>query len=565
LVEILNRAAERLREADLPSELVLEMERLTRQVDEPCVVAVVGRVNAGKSTFINALLRDDLAVVGTLETTATINYFSYVDPKDYDPERPVRCYWRGGGFSDESRMFLDSLQGNDLETLRRADGIQKLEYRLPDSLLKEITLVDTPGTGGVVEEHQDRTADFMNLSEQLRTRHEQDTQRLNSEADAVIYLIGSEAKATDKAFLQEFAEATGGQSRSFNALGVMAMIDLMEPEDMARCGERAERIAEQLNDSLNTVVPVSASLYREVDRLEDDKIGLNRLVGALRRIPFETLGFLLDDEDFFLNEELSDCPVSSAERRELRGDAPWRVFATIARVAADNSLSPDLVVKKLRELSGFDMLLKVLNLHFIERGHLLRYYRIVNDARKVSNEIRFTHLPERRRRARQDRARLDRFLAFIRGSGGDPDTSSELQDFVCRHLGVDEQANALERLWQELDGELAELYHRLIEDNADFEALQRLDDCASEFSASELDELRVLLGLQGGAVDNRLPPGRADDIEYVGRRQLDWQQRKLEAFHGSCRYILADRAYTRYGLILAAMLDQQERGSGFEY
>src|SRR3954451_229594 len=117
LAEILRRAARRLRGADLPVELAERMEGLGTQGDEPCVVAVVGRVKVGKSTFVTALLGEDLAKVGTTETTATINYFTYGTP---DPERPVRCHWRSGKITDESRRFLDGLQGNDLETLRRA-------------------------------------------------------------------------------------------------------------------------------------------------------------------------------------------------------------------------------------------------------------------------------------------------------------------------------------------------------------------------------------------------------------------------------------------------------------
>jgi len=144
LASVLRRAAERLREAGLPGRLPERMERLAEQVNESCVVAVVGRVKVGKSTFVNALLGEDLAKVGTTETTATVNYFTYGNP---DPERPVRCHWRGGKVTDESRAFLDGLQGNDLETLRRADGIDRLEYFLPNPLLKQITLVDTPGTG----------------------------------------------------------------------------------------------------------------------------------------------------------------------------------------------------------------------------------------------------------------------------------------------------------------------------------------------------------------------------------------------------------------------------------
>jgi ATPase subunit of ABC transporter with duplicated ATPase domains len=110
VIATLNRAAERLREAGLPGELVEGVERLAGQVRRPCTVAVVGQVKVGKSTFVNALLGGDHAKVGSTETTATINYFSYVSPEGYDPERPVRCYWRGGGFSDESRAFLDGLR-----------------------------------------------------------------------------------------------------------------------------------------------------------------------------------------------------------------------------------------------------------------------------------------------------------------------------------------------------------------------------------------------------------------------------------------------------------------------
>src|SRR5215216_6660342 len=164
LIAILRQAAARLREVGLPAELAERMEGLAKQVYQPCVVAVVGRVKVGKSTFVNALLRQDLAKVGTTETTATINYFTYGNP---DPNLPVRCHWRSGKVTDESRSFLDDLQGNDLETLRRTDGIDHLEYFLPNPLLKQITLVDTPGTGTVVDEHQNRTAEFMQLNRQL--------------------------------------------------------------------------------------------------------------------------------------------------------------------------------------------------------------------------------------------------------------------------------------------------------------------------------------------------------------------------------------------------------------
>src|SRR3712207_6893879 len=55
-----------------------------------------------------------------------------------DPERPVRCHWRGGRVTDESRAFLDSLQGATEEVLRRAEGIAYLEYRRSEEHTSEL-------------------------------------------------------------------------------------------------------------------------------------------------------------------------------------------------------------------------------------------------------------------------------------------------------------------------------------------------------------------------------------------------------------------------------------------
>jgi hypothetical protein len=197
---------------------------------------------------------------------------------------------------------------------------------------------------------------------------------------------------------------------------------------------------------------------------------------------------------------------------------------------------------------------EVLNKHFIERGHILRCYRIAGDAQEVLNEIRYIHLPERRKSMSQEKERLDRFLRFIRQSGGDPATAGELEVFVRSHLDVNRRANELEMLHGELDGEFGVLFHRLLEYNEDFEVLQKLEGSNRDFSEAELDELRPLLGLYGGEVEKRLPPGKAN-AEYVGERQMYWGRRRAETQYGTPMYAAADQAYTRYGLILDEILD----------
>ena len=531
-------------------------------VGDRCVVAVVGQVKVGKSTFVNALLGGNLAEVGTTETTATINYFTHGKPPD--DAKPVRCHWRGGKQTWEDRDFLDGLQGKDLETLRRADGVDRLEYFLEHRFLEQVTLVDTPGTNAVVEEHQNVTAEFMKLRNQLRERHHEDTERLGRDADAVIYLIGAVAMTTDEKFLEEFARTTGGRSSALNAVGVMSRIET-QPKVLAQRHELARDIASQLKKELNTVIPVGSGVHRALDSLlADDRAGLLKLIDAVRRIPSDRLEMLLVRDTIFLKRDFEDCPVSAEERRALFEGLPedvrrWPIFATLVRTAAEPGLSLEEVEARLREISNFDDLKQILDKHFIERGHILRCFRIVHDARRVLRKIKFDHLRHGHRGIREERDRLDRFVGLIRQAGGDPTTTKELEAFVYEHLDVEAQARQLEDIYRDLDTKISGLYWELEHHNADFEALQKLEEFGHEFSEEERTELQPLLGLRGSEVEKRLPPGKADP-DFALQRMLQWRGKAEQAPFGSVRRFVAERAYARYGIVYKQL--NERLGSG---
>ena len=540
----LDRALAELGEARVPEPLLTGLRALRDDVGKPCVVAVVGQVNAGKSMFINALLGEDKAIVGNTETTATINHFVYGEP---DPERPVRCFWRGGRVTEESSEFLGSLQGTDLEALERAEGLDRLEYLVPHPLLKTVMIVDTPGRGAVVERHEERSAAFLDVEQRLRARHDGESERIQQAADAIIYLVGAVARASDRDLLEQFASSSAQGATAMNALGVVAKIDL-NPEVLARRHELAGKIRGQLDRELNDVVPVSAALARALDQLEVGA-AMSRIVDVARAIPADQLDQLLQNEELFCDYDPPGCPVPAAERRRVRTEAgcDWRVFATIVDEARRDG-EPDAVVARLRELAGFDRLRQTLRDHFLERADILRCHRIVRDARSLMRRAWFDEIRALRNAALADGHRLERFLTFVDGAGGDPAVANDLSAFLHEELDSEVGIERLEAAFKKVELDLGRLGRRLGEYNADFAALQTLEGAASAFSRDEFAELTALLGMYGTDAGRRMN-GHADVSRCV-ERQLHWRVTRDQAPRASARAVVADRAHARLGLIM---------------
>jgi hypothetical protein len=542
LKKALNEAAIQLHKARpnlLPGDPAVQLKKIATQVSQPCIVAVVGQVKVGKSSFINALLRDDLAKVGTTETTATINYFRHSEG-DLAPDRTVCCYFRNGQSSYVDRAFLDGLQGNDIETLRRSQEIEHLEYYLRNHDLERIMLVDTPGTNAAVDEHQNAVAEFMHLNKQLRDRHDKETKELADTADAVIYLIGAVAGSTDQKFLEEFHELTKGRSEAFNAVGVMSKIDL-HSETIERRADLSAKIASQLQENLNTVVPVSAGTYRALDGLlANNRAGLKRLVETLRDIaPGKFDKFFFSHNHYLRTDPDWSFPVEL--RKELRGNLEWSVFATIARVAVEHRFDLDAIEKQLNAIAGFDQLREVLERHIFQRSRLLRYYNKVNQARQVLNKLRFL-LPSDKHDS-EGRDKLERYLKFIHQAsdvGCNATTAQELGALVQKSLALEVEPldSIVERLVREFDV----IFHKLEQYNEDFGALQVVIKHGSLFLPAEIDELKVILGWYGLEVEDRL------SLDYVRERQREW--RRISLFDtDSVRRDVANQVVERYGRI----------------
>jgi len=101
-----------------------------RQLDELFLLVVVGEFNAGKSAFINALVGATVLVEGVTPTTAQIQVLRY---------------------------------GDTATTTIDANGVRVITA--PVDLLRDLQIVDTPGTNAIVREHERLTAEFVPRSD----------------------------------------------------------------------------------------------------------------------------------------------------------------------------------------------------------------------------------------------------------------------------------------------------------------------------------------------------------------------------------------------------------------
>ena len=127
---ILSRLRVALSRFDAAAEHQQALDRSIEQLDELFLLVVIGEFNAGKSAFINALLGSKVVAEGVTPTTAQINVLQYGETID----RRVR----------ESNLHV---------------------ITAPAPLLREIHIVDTPGTNAIIREHEAITAEFVPRSD----------------------------------------------------------------------------------------------------------------------------------------------------------------------------------------------------------------------------------------------------------------------------------------------------------------------------------------------------------------------------------------------------------------
>jgi small GTP-binding protein len=191
------------------------LSRSIQQLDELFLLVVVGEFNAGKSAFINALLGQTLLREGVTPTTSEINILKYGESR----QRQV----------SEARVHI---------------------FHEPIEILRQINIVDTPGTNAVIREHQAITEDFVPRS------------------DMVLFITSADRPFTEseRGFLSQIKE--WGKK----VVLVINKVDIFESEaDLKQVVEFVRQNGTILLGTTPDIFPVSARLALRAKQGEPDK------------------------------------------------------------------------------------------------------------------------------------------------------------------------------------------------------------------------------------------------------------------------------------------------------
>ncbi len=199
---ILNDLRARLVQFQAAPETSQALGESIAQLDDLFLLVVVGEFNAGKSAFINALMGEKLLQEGVTPTTTQINILRHGDSKR-------------STFIKENQILVE----------------------LPSEWLREVSIVDTPGTNAIMRSHEAITTEFIPRS------------------DLVLFITSADRPFTEseRLFLERI--------RNWGKKVVMLInkVDILQnPEEITQVTEFIKENARSLLGVQPEVFPVSA-------------------------------------------------------------------------------------------------------------------------------------------------------------------------------------------------------------------------------------------------------------------------------------------------------------------
>jgi len=329
------------------------------RMHDPLRVALIGRAKAGKSTLLNALVGDLVAPTDAAECTLV--------PTEYHDGLTYRA-WKVGHDGDVTlARFQRDDDGAHIELdATPVDDVLRLLVEFPSSLLRDLTLVDTPGLGSVREQVSQRTIDFTSSAEL-------------APADAVVYLLRN-WHAVDSEFLLGFHDRVGLDVPPVSAVAVLSRADEVgggDADALEQAGRLARSLAEDptLRSLVADVLPVAGLLAQSAVTLTEATYRTIATIAALGES--DVAAALISVDRFTAPDRLPSVPAGDRQRL-LSMLGLYGVRRAIDAIRTGRVTSAQSLSAELSRASGLDELHAVIFGQFAGRASVIKASQVLD-------------------------------------------------------------------------------------------------------------------------------------------------------------------------------------------
>jgi hypothetical protein len=324
------------------------------RLDEPLRVAIAGKIKAGKSTLLNAMVGEELAPTDAGECTRIVTWY-----RDGPTYRVVMHLADG---RSERRPFARRSGAIRIDLGRPAEEVEHLEVEVPSRRLRAHTLIDTPGIASLSTDVSLRTMAFLEADEDRP-----------AEADAVVYLL-RHMHGSDLRFLEAFHGDELARGSPINAVGVLSRADEIggcRLDAMAAASRVAARYQadERLRRLCPIVVPVAGLLGAAGATLREEEY---RSLATIAAAPTGDVVALLLTADRFTQASTAITVDAPARRRVLARMGLFGVRLGVQLIREHAVRNAEELARGLTARSGLVRLREVLDAQFTGRSRVLK-------------------------------------------------------------------------------------------------------------------------------------------------------------------------------------------------
>ena len=336
--EAISNILMRLAEFDAPKEALETLQKAVLQLDELFLIVFVGEFNAGKSALINAILGERVLAEGVIPTTTRVTLIKWGEKI--------------------SEQIVD-------------DGYAIVNY--PLSLLKELNIVDSPGTNAIIRQHERLTDEFVPRSDLVifttsadRPMTESERQFLKRILDwrkKVVFVLNKTDILESESALQETLEfvqknitvTLGEPPVLFPVSARLAQHALSEPDEAERQKLRTASHLDELEKYITSSLDDSTRLQLKLK----SPLGVaDKLIEQMK----ESIQAQADE----LKEDVITANALETTISAYEHDLNIELAPRLAEV--DNILHKF----EIRGLDFFDRTLRLTNVHNLVRGDKVR-------------------------------------------------------------------------------------------------------------------------------------------------------------------------------------------------